>query len=119
MSSPSGITTDAPREQAKAATNVNREQVYVWIQELLHPDTREHALIELSKKREVLPELAPLLWHSFGTMAALLQEIVMIYPVINPPTLTVSLYYFMCNYLIASVFNFCISTCHLVHNIHF
>lgn len=90
MSSPSGVTTDAPREQVKAATNVNREQVYVWIQELLHPDTREHALIELSKKREVLPELAPLLWHSFGTMAALLQEIVMIYPVINPPTLTVS-----------------------------
>eukprot|EP00731_Ephydatia_muelleri_P025480 Em0017g563a len=99
MSSPSGITTDAPREQAKAATNVNREQVYVWIQELLHPDTREHALIELSKKREVLPELAPLLWHSFGTMAALLQEIVMIYPVINPPTLTAQQSNRVCNAL--------------------
>ena len=60
------------------------------VQELLHPDTREHALMELSKKREVLPELAPLLWHSFGTMAALLQEIVLVYPVIHPPTLTVS-----------------------------
>ena len=43
-----------------------------------------------SKKREVVPDLAPLLWHSFGTIAALLQEIVMIYPVINPPNLTVS-----------------------------
>lgn len=61
----------------------------MWIQELTSPETREHALIELSRKREVLPDLAPMLWHSFGTMAALLQEIVMIYPVINPPTLTV------------------------------
>ncbi len=69
---------------------VNREQVYGWIQELSSPDSREHALIELSRKREVLPDLAPLLWHSFGTIAALLQEIVMIYPVINPPTLNVS-----------------------------
>ena len=64
-------------------------QVFKWIQELTSPSTREHALIELSRKREVLPDLAPMLWHSFGTMAALLQEIVMIYPVINPPTLTV------------------------------
>ena len=64
-------------------------QVFQWIQELTSPSTREHALIELSRKREVLPDLAPMLWHSFGTMAALLQEIVMIYPVINPPNLTV------------------------------
>ncbi len=64
-------------------------QVYTWILELSNPDTREHALIELSKKREVLPDLAPMLWYSFGTLSALLQEIVMIYPVINPPSLTV------------------------------
>lgn len=68
-------------------------QVFQWIQELTSPNTREHALIELSRKREVLPDLAPMLWHSFGTMAALLQEIVMIYPVINPPTLTVCTHY--------------------------
>ena len=67
-------------------------QVFQWIQELTSPSTREHALIELSRKREVLPDLAPMLWHSFGTMAALLQEIVMIYPVINPPTLTVCIF---------------------------
>lgn len=70
-------------------TDLTHTQVYTWIQELSSPETREHALIELSRKREVLPDLAPMLWHSFGTMAALLQEIVMIYPVINPPTLTV------------------------------
>lgn len=82
-------------------SGLNREQVYAWIQELSSPDTREHALIELSRKREVLPDLAPMLWHSFGTIAALLQEIVIIYPVINPPTLNVRyrqsapLYYMM------------------------
>ena len=43
-----------------------------------------------SKKREVVPDLAPMLWHSFGTVAALLQEIVNIYPAIHPPHLTVS-----------------------------
>ena len=72
-----------------ATPALNRDQVYTWIQELSSPDTREHALIELSRKREVLPDLAPMLWHSFGTIGALLQEIVMIYPVINPPTLNV------------------------------
>lgn len=29
--------------------------------------------MELSKKREVFPDLAPILWHSVGTMSALLQ----------------------------------------------
>jgi hypothetical protein len=38
------------------------------IVELSSPDTRETALLELSKKREVVPDLAPMIWHSFGTM---------------------------------------------------
>ena len=42
---------------------------------MTHPHTqqRETALMELSKKREVFPDLAPILWHTVGTMAALLQ----------------------------------------------
>ena len=36
--------------------------------------------MELSKRREQFPDLAPILWHSFGTIAAILQEIVSIYP---------------------------------------
>jgi len=43
---------------------------------------------ELSKKREEFPELAPILWHSFGTIAALLSEIVVIYPYLTPPRLS-------------------------------
>lgn len=83
-------TNTSTPSASTAAPSLNREQVYSWIQELSSPDTRERALIELSRKREALPDLAPMLWHSFGTIAALLQEIVMIYPVINPPTLNVS-----------------------------
>jgi len=35
---------------------------------------REQALLELSKKREDFPDLPPMLWHSFGTIASLLQN---------------------------------------------
>lgn len=44
-----------------------------WVRDLLSPDARELALLELSKQREKFPELAPYLWNSFGTMAVLLQ----------------------------------------------
>merc|ERR1712168_1224964 len=67
---------------------MDRERIYSWIVELSNTDSREAALLELSKKREVVSDLAPMLWHSFGTMAALLQEINQIYPAINPPVLT-------------------------------
>jgi hypothetical protein len=33
---------------------------------LLDPNRREAALMELSKKREQVPELALVIWHSFG-----------------------------------------------------
>lgn len=77
-------------QQSPAAlqSTVDREKVYTWIIELSNPETRENALQELSKKREVVPDLAPMLWHSFGTTASLLQEIINIYPAINPATLT-------------------------------
>lgn len=93
-------------QQSPANPTIEREKVYLWILELTSPETRETALFELrlypktmlilylilylcfSKKREVVPDLAPMLWNSFGTIAALLQEIVNIYPAINPPTLT-------------------------------
>jgi CCR4-NOT transcription complex subunit 9 len=55
---------------------------------LIKADRRETALLELSKRRETFPDLAPVLWHSFGTISALLQEIVSIYPLLSPPSLT-------------------------------
>lgn len=67
--------------------------------DLTNPATKETALLELSKKRESFPELAPYLWHSFGTMAALLQEIVSIYPMLQPPSLTAHASNRVCNAL--------------------
>ena len=67
--------------------------------DLTNPSAKETALLELSKKRESFPELAPHLWHSFGTMAALLQEIVSIYPMLQPPSLTAHASNRVCNAL--------------------
>jgi len=67
--------------------------------ELADPGTRENALLDLSKKREAFPELAPYLWHSFGTIAALLQEVVSIYPLLSPPALTAHASNRVCNAL--------------------
>ena len=57
------------------------------------------ALLELSKRRETFGDLAPILWHSFGTVSALLQEIVAIYPLLSPPSLTAHASNRVCNAL--------------------
>ena len=62
--------------------------MYVHVLELSVSDRREAALLELSQKRDDFADLAPILWHSFGTITALLQEIVAIYPLLSPPRLT-------------------------------
>ncbi|KAM0564844.1 hypothetical protein ACHAQF_008954 [Verticillium nonalfalfae] len=59
-----------------------------YIADLLNENTREAALLELSKKREQVPELALILWHSFGVMTSLLQEIISVYTLLNPSQLT-------------------------------
>ena len=41
------------------------------VYDLLIPEKREDALVELSRNRETFPELAPILWYSVGTIAAL------------------------------------------------
>jgi len=41
-------------------------KVLEWVTQVLNGNTREAALLELSKKREQVPELALILWHSFG-----------------------------------------------------
>lgn len=76
-------------QQPKEISNtVNTQFVQKWILELLKPETRENALLELSKKREIVPDLAIMLWHSFGVISTLLQEITNVYPTLNPPTLS-------------------------------
>ncbi|GAB2258618.1 hypothetical protein Droror1_Dr00014778 [Drosera rotundifolia] len=86
---------------AAAQINVERrmQSAEQLVLELGHPDSRENALLELSKKRELFQDLAPLLWNSFGTIAALLQEIVLIYPALSPPNLTSAQSNRVCNAL--------------------
>ena len=43
-------------------------RVLGWVAELLNGNSRETALMELSKKREQVPELALIIWHSFGLL---------------------------------------------------
>ena len=55
------------------AAQALEDEKYQLVLQLTNPDTREGALLELSKRRESFGDLAPILWHSFGTMAALLS----------------------------------------------
>ncbi|KAJ3194480.1 CCR4-NOT transcription complex subunit 9, partial [Irineochytrium annulatum] len=48
-----------------ASSGLDEEKVYTLILDLTNPQTREQALLELSKKREAYEDLAPILWHSF------------------------------------------------------
>lgn len=76
------------------------DEVYHLVQDLRVSERRELALLELSKRRESLVDLAPILWHSFGTIVALIQEIVFIYPQLSPPpTLTAPSSNRVCNSL--------------------
>eukprot|EP00252_Welwitschia_mirabilis_P009493 TRINITY_DN2212_c0_g1_i1.p1 TRINITY_DN2212_c0_g1~~TRINITY_DN2212_c0_g1_i1.p1 ORF type:complete len:316 (-),score=54.57 TRINITY_DN2212_c0_g1_i1:518-1465(-) len=90
-----------PENFDNAATNRDRVMATAehLVLQLTIPEHRENALLDLSKKRELFPELAPMLWHSFGTIAALLQEIVSIYPMLSPPTLTAGASNRVCNAL--------------------
>ena len=91
-------------------------RVLGWVAELMNGNSRETALMELSKKREQVPELALIIWHSFGkvpgisyerktadcqqgVMASLLQEIISVYPLLNPSQLTAAASNRVCNAL--------------------
>lgn len=75
------------------------QEIYPLVYQLTIPEQAENALVELSKKREDYPDLAPVLWYSYGVMAALLQELIAIYPMLSPPTLTANASNRVCNAL--------------------
>ncbi|KAI9758464.1 MAG: Cell differentiation protein rcd1 [Lichina confinis] len=84
---------------AENGISEENRRVLGWIAELMNGDSREAALLELSKKREQVPELALILWHSFGVMTSLLQEIISVYPLLNPSQLTAAASNRVCNAL--------------------
>lgn len=51
----------------ESSVSEDNRRTLQYIADLLNENTREGALLELSKKREQVPELALILWHSFGT----------------------------------------------------
>jgi CCR4-NOT transcription complex subunit 9 len=77
----------------------DNRRVLQWVADLMETSRRETALMELSKKREQVPELALVLWHSFGVMTSLLQEIISVYPLLNPSQLTAAASNRVCNAL--------------------
>lgn len=73
----------APHQpMALLGTNSNLPQVgaheegkiYSLVIELMDANTRESALLELSKKREQYDDLALVLWHSFGVFLVLIYD---------------------------------------------
>lgn len=100
----SGASLSALNQQNSGSPNMDQlseenQKVLVWVAELMDPARREGALMELSKKREQVPELALILWHSFGVMTSLLQEIISVYPLLNPSQLTAAASNRVCNAL--------------------
>jgi hypothetical protein len=77
----SNSSTNIGQQQTSGSNNpandapVSPERIACWITELLSSTTRENALMELSRKREKVVDLAVLLWHSFGSVAVLLHEV--------------------------------------------
>lgn len=97
-----GASLSMLNQQASLGTeqlSEDNQKVLIWVAELMDPTRREGALMELSKKREQVPELALILWHSFGVMTSLLQEIISVYPLLNPSQLTAAASNRVCNAL--------------------
>jgi CCR4-NOT transcription complex subunit 9 len=55
---------------ASVAAPQDDEKIYALVIELMDAETRDTALLELSKKREQYDDLALVLWHSFGASSA-------------------------------------------------
>jgi len=63
---PSPAPSAIPSMMMATRATEEDQKVYGWIAELISGGSRETALLELSKKREQVEDLALILWHSFG-----------------------------------------------------
>jgi len=66
----SSAVSSAETGQTNGDGGISEEnrKVLGWVAELMDGNRRESALMELSKKREQVPELALIIWHSFGRL---------------------------------------------------
>ncbi|CAL4944727.1 unnamed protein product [Urochloa decumbens] len=89
-----------PSSGAPAAEDENIPTAEQLVLDLCNPELREQTLSLLSKHRDKFQQdIGLLLWHSFGTMAALLLEIMNIYPWLSPATLSQAQSNRVCNAL--------------------
>ncbi|KAJ1847284.1 RNA-binding protein, CCR4-NOT complex subunit Rcd1 [Coemansia sp. RSA 2708] len=80
-------------------TDGDSEALYQLMVELFSATNREQALAELSRRRDQNPDLGVALWNAYGVMTILYQEIIAIYPLLNPPALTMPVSNRVCNSL--------------------
>ena len=102
--SPSTESTQDPNseiEETKSeklkSPDTEIQKIIDLINEIKKETTREHALSELSKKRETFKDLALYIWYSTGTVSSLLQEIISTYELLDPPKLTIQISNRVCN----------------------
>ncbi|KAH6647649.1 cell differentiation family, Rcd1-like-domain-containing protein [Truncatella angustata] len=91
--------TNSNGNNIESNVSEDNRRTLAYVADLLKESTREAALLELSKKREQVPELALILWHSFGVMTCLTQEIISVYTLLNPSQLTAAASNRVCNAL--------------------
>ena len=87
------------KSQKLKSPDTEIQKVIDLINEIKNDNTREHALSELSKKRESFKDLALYIWYSTGTVSSLLQEIISTYELLDPPNLTIQISNRVCNVL--------------------
>lgn len=96
---PENNNTSLPKTLSLTRNTRDDDEVFSWIMSLMHGPNREQALLDLGKKREQYDDLALILWHSFGVMTCLIQEIIQVYPMLSPPQLTSAASNRVCNAL--------------------
>ncbi|CCH58579.1 hypothetical protein TBLA_0A07900 [Henningerozyma blattae CBS 6284] len=93
--------TPAPKlKQGSGSHALDDPNVFHWICQLTYGPKKEQALLELGRQREQFDDLAVVLWSSFGVMTSLLDEIISVYPLLQPPLLSNELSNRVCNALV-------------------
>ena len=104
-SNPSKVDSNAAAVTAAAASGLETHalddpNVYHWICQLTYGPQKEQAMLELGRKREQFDDLAVVIWTSFGVMTSLLNEIISVYPMLQPNLLSNQLSNRVCNALV-------------------
>eukprot|EP01147_Barroeca_monosierra_P011211 gene11211-3266_t len=74
----------SPAGGTRPSTQLSEDELILLIQDLQDANKRENAMATLSKHRDSVKKLAVMLWHSFGIVPILLDEVVSIYPYLCP-----------------------------------